>query len=168
VWQDAWATGLEYRGMCCRVKCNSLREVCKGLIHAPSFYGLILVSQICNLLWPVRLMRGTWYFLGVFLSSLWYSIQFMEYGKYCVGFEVFTAVTMTSAVLWDVAPHRSCVNRRFGGTYRLHLQGRKIRERGTSMRGGCQTELPVENTQLYKNRGKGGEWATWEINRGEG
>jgi hypothetical protein len=25
------------------------------------------------------------------------------------------------------------VNRRFGGTYRLHLQGRKIRERGTSV-----------------------------------
>jgi hypothetical protein len=25
-----------------------------------------------------------------------------------------------------------------------------------------QTEPPVENTQLYRNR-KGGEWATWEI-----
>jgi hypothetical protein len=35
--------------------------------------------------------------------------------------------------LWDVALCRSWVNRRFGGTYRLHLQGRKIRERGTSM-----------------------------------
>jgi hypothetical protein len=38
-----------------------------------------------------------------------------------------------NAVFWDVAPRRSCVNRRFGGTYRLHLQGRKIRERGTSV-----------------------------------
>jgi hypothetical protein len=27
---------------------------------------------------------------------------------------------------WDVVPCRSCVNRRFGGTYRLHLQCRKI------------------------------------------
>jgi hypothetical protein len=35
---------------------------------------------------------------------------------------------MKNAVLWDVAPYRSCVNRRFGGTYRLHLQGRKILE----------------------------------------
>jgi hypothetical protein len=26
-----------------------------------------------------------------------------------------------------------CVNRRFGGKYRLHLQGRNIRERGTSV-----------------------------------
>jgi hypothetical protein len=34
-------------------------------------------------------------------------------------------VTMKNAVFWDVMPCRSCVNRRFGGTYRLHLQGRK-------------------------------------------
>jgi hypothetical protein len=32
-----------------------------------------------------------------------------------------------------VALCRFCVNRRFGGTYRLHLQGRKIRERWTSV-----------------------------------
>jgi hypothetical protein len=38
-------------------------------------------------------------------------------------FEAFTAVTMKNAVFWDVAPCRSCVNRRFGGTYRLHLHG---------------------------------------------
>jgi hypothetical protein len=50
-----------------------------------------------------------------------------------VRYEVFTAVTMKNAVFWDVAPYRSCVNIRFGGTYRLHLQGRKIRERGTSV-----------------------------------
>jgi hypothetical protein len=38
-----------------------------------------------------------------------------------------------NAVFWDVVPCRSCVNRRFEGTYRLHLQGRKIRERGTCL-----------------------------------
>jgi hypothetical protein len=42
-------------------------------------------------------------------------------------------VTMKNAIFWDVAPCRSCVNRRFGRTYRLHLQGRRIRERGTSV-----------------------------------
>jgi hypothetical protein len=42
-----------------------------------------------------------------------------------VRFEVFTAVTMKNAVFWDVAPCRSGVTRRFGGTYRLHLQGRR-------------------------------------------
>jgi hypothetical protein len=43
-----------------------------------------------------------------------------------VRFEVFTAVTLKNDVLWDVVPCRSCVNRRFGGTYRLHRPGRKI------------------------------------------
>jgi hypothetical protein len=52
---------------------------------------------------------------------------------YFIGFEVVTAVTMKNAVFWNLAPCRSCVNRRFGGRYRLHLQGRKIRERGTSV-----------------------------------
>jgi hypothetical protein len=32
-----------------------------------------------------------------------------------------------NAVFRDVAPCISCVNRRFRGTYRLHLQSRKIR-----------------------------------------
>jgi hypothetical protein len=38
-----------------------------------------------------------------------------------------------NAVIWDMAPCRYCVKRRFGGTYRLRLQGRKIRERGTNV-----------------------------------
>jgi hypothetical protein len=40
---------------------------------------------------------------------------------------------MKNAVFWDVAPCRYCVNGSFGEAYRLHLQGRKIRERGTSV-----------------------------------
>jgi hypothetical protein len=44
---------------------------------------------------------------------------------YYVRFEVFTAVTMKKAVFWDVAPCRNGVNRRFGGTYRFHLQDRR-------------------------------------------
>jgi hypothetical protein len=40
---------------------------------------------------------------------------------------------MKNAVFWDVEPYRSCVDRRFGETYCLHLQGRKIRERGISV-----------------------------------
>jgi hypothetical protein len=38
-----------------------------------------------------------------------------------------------NGVFWDVTSGRSCVNRRFGEMYRLHLQGRKIRERETSV-----------------------------------
>jgi hypothetical protein len=38
-----------------------------------------------------------------------------------------------------VASCRSCVNRRFGWTYRLHLHGRKIRERRTTVSRWLQT-----------------------------
>jgi hypothetical protein len=40
---------------------------------------------------------------------------------------------LKNAVFWDVAPCTSCMNWRLGGTFRLHLQGRKIRERETSV-----------------------------------
>jgi hypothetical protein len=50
-----------------------------------------------------------------------------------VRFVVFTAVTMKSAVFRDVAQSNSCANRRFGGSYRLYLQGTNICERGTSV-----------------------------------
>jgi hypothetical protein len=33
-------------------------------------------------------------------------------------------VYLKNSVFWDVVPCRSCVNRRFGVKYRLHLQGR--------------------------------------------
>jgi hypothetical protein len=40
-------------------------------------------------------------------------------------FEDFTAVTMKNAVFWDVAPCICCINRRFGGKFRFHLQDRR-------------------------------------------
>jgi hypothetical protein len=41
-------------------------------------------------------------------------------------FEVFTVVVMKSIIFWDVTPcSLLSFNRRFGGTYRLHLQGRR-------------------------------------------
>jgi hypothetical protein len=42
-------------------------------------------------------------------------------------------VTIKNAIFWGVMPCRSCLNRRFGGKYRLHLHGRIIRERGTGV-----------------------------------
>jgi hypothetical protein len=48
-----------------------------------------------------------------------------KYVKY-VGFEVFTAVVMKIIIFWDMTPCSLLrFNRRFGGTYRLHLQGRR-------------------------------------------
>jgi hypothetical protein len=43
-----------------------------------------------------------------------------------VGFEILTAVVKKSTIFWDIGPCSPLsVNRRFGGTYRLRLQGRK-------------------------------------------
>jgi hypothetical protein len=46
------------------------------------------------------------------------------------GFEVLTAVVMKSIIFWDITPCSPLsFNRRFGGTYRLYLQGRRNRFR---------------------------------------
>jgi hypothetical protein len=49
------------------------------------------------------------------------------YSMWDVGFEVLTAMVMKSNIVWDIT---SCsplkFNRSFGGTYRLHLHGRRI------------------------------------------
>jgi hypothetical protein len=43
-----------------------------------------------------------------------------------VGFQVLTALVVKSTIFWDTTPYSPfSVNRRFGGTYRLHLQGRR-------------------------------------------
>jgi hypothetical protein len=69
------------------------------------------------------------------------------------------AVTMENSVFWDVAPCRSCVNRRFGGTYRLHLQGREIRERGTGVSRWVQTEHRGLPHTIYSNKVGHSTWA---------
>jgi hypothetical protein len=52
--------------------------------------------------------------------------------RYCVRFEVFTAVTMKNGVFWVVTPCGSCKNRRSGGIWRLLHQGEKIGELGAT------------------------------------
>jgi hypothetical protein len=43
--------------------------------------------------------------------------------------EVLTAVTMKSAIFWNVTPCiRAEIHRRFGGIYYLHLQSRRVNE----------------------------------------
>jgi hypothetical protein len=53
-----------------------------------------------------------------------------------------------NVVFWDVALCRSCVNRRFRGTYRLHLQGRKIRERRISVARWLQSAIRSSETSV--------------------
>jgi hypothetical protein len=66
-----------------------------------------------------------------------------------------TCIEVKNVVFWDVTLCIFYVNRRFGGTYRLYLQDRKIRERGTSISRYLQTEFPTGNNQLYKNTEEG-------------
>jgi hypothetical protein len=48
-------------------------------------------------------------------------------GPLLSGYEILTAVVMKGSVLWDITPCTPLkVNRRFEGTCRLHLQGRKV------------------------------------------
>jgi hypothetical protein len=56
-----------------------------------------------------------------------------------VRFEIFTAVVMRSIIFWDMTPCSllSC-NRSFGGTYRLHLQGRRNNFSKNQQAGGKQ------------------------------
>jgi hypothetical protein len=49
-----------------------------------------------------------------------------------VEFEVLTVVVTNVAIFWDIAPCTPYVNRRFGGTYHLHLQGRKSTEQDSA------------------------------------
>jgi hypothetical protein len=44
-----------------------------------------------------------------------------------VRFEVSTAVTMMIIIFWEMTPCGSYKNRRFGGSYRLHLKGARVR-----------------------------------------
>jgi hypothetical protein len=52
-------------------------------------------------------------------------------------FEVLTVVVMKITVFWDITPCSPLkFNRRFGRTYHLHLQGRKISQQETSVKAG--------------------------------
>jgi hypothetical protein len=42
-----------------------------------------------------------------------------------LGVEVFTAVAMKNALFWDMAKCEFIINRHFGGTHHLHLQGKR-------------------------------------------
>jgi hypothetical protein len=60
-----------------------------------------------------------------------------------VGFEVLTAVVKKSSIFWDIT---SCsplkVNRRFGKSCRLHLQGRRIRQARNQREAGSKEGNP--------------------------
>jgi hypothetical protein len=59
-----------------------------------------------------------------------------------VGFEILTAVFMNSSISWDTTPRSPLkVNRRFGGTCRLHLQRRRISQARNQRESGGKQSL---------------------------
>jgi hypothetical protein len=76
------------------------------------FYQTFVISKLFSVSWPG-------------LSD--------QHKQVYVRFEAITAVAMKNVVFWDVALCRSCVDRRFGGKYRLHLQMEAINSSETSV-----------------------------------
>jgi hypothetical protein len=78
------------------------------------------------------------------------------------GFEVFTVVVMKSIIFWDMMPCSplSC-NRHFGGTYRLHLQGRRIISARTSRQAGSNS---TDYTAPYPKRWYSSIWKELNLN----
>jgi hypothetical protein len=59
-----------------------------------------------------------------------------------------------NAVFWDAVPCKSCVNRRFGGTYRIHLRGKKIqREQMAAVSSHLLTVVPCSRIFLPEDGG---------------
>jgi hypothetical protein len=62
----------------------------------------------------------------LFIRKIYRYISYINKQTF-IGFEVLTPVVMKSSIFWDTTPHSPLkVNRLFGGTSLLHLQGRKI------------------------------------------
>jgi hypothetical protein len=103
--------------------------VCRGtctLLYINVIYTYLYEStQNTRLLLQLTIYRC---YPKQFVSRISLNTQLIEK---VVRFEVFTAVTMKNAVFWDVELYRYCISRRFGGTCRLYLQGRR-KEKSTS------------------------------------
>jgi hypothetical protein len=79
--------------------------------------------------------------------------MYLKYEQYLKEFLICFAANyiFKNAVFWDVSPCRSCVNRCFEGTYRFHLQGRKIRERGTNVSSWHSSQSPPWKLLILHN-----------------
>jgi hypothetical protein len=92
-------------------------------------------SSVILLVWRTRMKQIKFMEVNLFL---WLRAE-MENKMIVVIFEFFTLVTIKNAFFLDVASCRSCVNRRLGGMYRLHLQGRKSSSEEPAWAGGCNS-----------------------------
>jgi hypothetical protein len=69
-------------------------------------------------------------------------------------FKTVMKTELKKALFWDVAPCRYCVDLRFGGMYRLHLQGRRKKKKTVSeepARAGAPRMLQSYKTELVRD-----------------
>jgi hypothetical protein len=67
------------------------------------------------------------FFLFFSLLHPFYEFKCLSNKQYLLELEVLTAVVMKSSIFWDITPRSPLkVNKRFRGTYRLHLQCRRV------------------------------------------
>jgi hypothetical protein len=128
-------------------KMKVFQTICKWHRHLCYINGWVLQKLlVAQLLKIFPVVYGTQNVIIAFKRACHWSLCWASliHAK----FDVFIAVAMKNAVFWDVEPCRSCVKRRFGGTYSIHLQGRKIRERGTSVSRWLQTCLSVQDATV--------------------
>jgi hypothetical protein len=79
-------------------------------------------------MWEPRRLTTLWCFTACYRDSFTFILPLPGYivdplCSWCSGV-LIRSNGVEIAVFWDVAPCIYCVNRRFGGTYRLHLQDR--------------------------------------------
>jgi hypothetical protein len=77
------------------------------------------------------LIAPPWFPLG-HLSPTTLCYRFFSCLHFCQS--ISDILQVKKVVLWDVAPCRYCINLHFGGMYRLHFQGRKIKKKNPRTR----------------------------------
>jgi hypothetical protein len=131
----------------------NIHAFCGNRTHDPGIWSSEDSTCLRQLSYRDRLSQSYFIIFYLILLKLFKALCYILF-SYCVlcvflfifvspRFGIFTAMIMKNVFL-DVGPCISCLNRRFGRMYLLHLQGRKIRERGTSVSRWLQTESPIE------------------------
>jgi hypothetical protein len=89
---------------------------------------------------------------GLIYKLIYYTVSynFKLMIKIILGFKILTAVVMKIYFSWDITPCSPLqVNRLFGGTSLLHLQGQRVSEARNQLESGSkQNIVNMDNTQI--------------------
>jgi hypothetical protein len=161
-WQVSWMIYLFVICVCYRIVLSNLIYIIFRHLQVLDYWDSVEKKS------PSQCRHSLFSLIFLWLLSLCALVSYFKRDKYYVGFEVLTAVVMKNTIFWDMTLCSPLsVNRRFGGTYRLHLQGR--RNKLSKLAGGKQKggwgSLPIlsyKTTGCYEFKcvpaGDGGGW----------